>query len=121
VPIEIPSDTVIVLKIIGAPPASLAPLFALSANSLICTLHGVTSLHVLAIPTIGFLKSSSVNPTARSIALLGALVLPSKTLLLIRKSFIITDYSFLSIHYIVIFLKVQSIPFINHRFIEFSF
>src|SRR5699024_2034446 len=92
-----------------------------SANSLICTLHGVTSLHVLAIPTIGFLKSSSVNPTARSIARLGALVFPSKTLLLIRKSFVINVSTFLSTHHIVIFYKVQSILFVDNRFIEVSF
>src|SRR5699024_9534591 len=84
-----PSETVIVLNVIGAPPASLAPLLALSAKSLICILQGVTSLHVLAIPTIGFLKSSSVKPTARSIARFGAFLVPSNTLLLIRKSFVI--------------------------------
>src|SRR5699024_1205587 len=106
---DIPSDTVIVLNIIGTPPASRAPFLALSAKSLICTLQGVTSLHVLAIPIIGFLKSSSVNPTALNIALFGDFIGPSKTLLLIRKSFVISFPTFLSIYYIVLILKVQSI------------
>ena len=37
-----------------------------------CMLHGVTMLHVDAMPTCGFLKSSRVNPTAYSIARLAA-------------------------------------------------
>src|SRR5699024_5069710 len=48
VPIEIPSDTVIVLKINGTAPASLAPFFDASARSSIWILQGVTSLPVLA-------------------------------------------------------------------------
>src|SRR5699024_5928721 len=87
---EIPSDTVIVLKIIGAAPASRAPSFAFTARSLICILQGVTSLHVLAIPIIGFLKSSSSKPTARSIARFGDFIVPSQSLLLIRKSLLIS-------------------------------
>src|SRR5690625_2552436 len=91
VPIEIPSDTVIVLKINGTAPASLAPFFDASARSSIWILQGVTSLPVLAIPTIGFLKSSSSNPTALNIARFGAFAGPSlKTLLLILKSFVTT-------------------------------
>src|SRR5699024_10564009 len=82
--------TVIVLKIIGAAPASRAPSFAFTARSLICILQGVTSLHVLAIPIIGYLTSSSSTPTARSIALFGYFIVPSKTLLLIRKSLLIS-------------------------------
>src|SRR5699024_9420281 len=89
VPIEIPSDTVIVLNIIGTPPASRAPSRDAKARPSICILQGVTWLHVLAIPIIGFLKSSSVIPTARSIARLGDFLVPSKTLLFIRKSFVI--------------------------------
>ncbi len=34
-------------------------------------LQGVIVLYALATPTIGFVKSPSPNPTARSIALLG--------------------------------------------------
>ena len=39
-----------------------------------CMLHGVTMLQVDAMPTCGFAKSSSLKPTARSIARLGACV-----------------------------------------------
>ncbi len=42
VPIEIPSEIVIVLKISALPPASSAPAAASRANSSICELHGVT-------------------------------------------------------------------------------
>jgi hypothetical protein len=44
-----------------------------------CMLHGVTMLQVDAIPTTGFLKSSSVKPTARSIERLGERSGPSTT------------------------------------------
>src|SRR5699024_4186154 len=65
--------------------------FDASARSSIWILQGVTSLPVLAIPTIGFLKSSSSNPTALNIARFGAFAGPSlKTLLLILKSFFTT-------------------------------
>src|SRR5690625_618954 len=105
VSIEIPSENVIVLTIIGAPPASRAPFLAPTAKSLICILHGVTSLHVLAIPIIGFLKSLSVKPTARSIARFGDFIVPSNTLLLIRKSFVILIPPFLYIPIILLLLK----------------
>jgi hypothetical protein len=42
--------------------------------------QGVTILHVEAIPICGFWKSSFVNPTACSIARLGARSMPSTTL-----------------------------------------
>ena len=42
VPIEIPSEIVIVLKITAFPPASSAPSAASLANTSICELHGVT-------------------------------------------------------------------------------
>src|SRR5210317_93326 len=61
------------------PPAASVALFTSSASLLICILHGVTMLHVDAIPICGFLKSSSPNPTARSIARLGACSTPSTT------------------------------------------
>ena len=80
VPIDIPSDTVMVLKIIDLPPLVLTPLEATSANLLICILHGVTMAQVEAIPIIGLLKSGFLNPTALSIALLGALSRPSVTM-----------------------------------------
>src|SRR5699024_5166008 len=100
-----PSETDTVLKIIGAPPASRAPCLTRFAKSLKCILQGVTSLHVLALPIIGFLKSSSVNPTARSIARFGAFVVLAKILLRMRKSLVIVCVTFLFIylHYILIF------------------
>ena len=42
VPIEIPSEMVIVLKITALPPASSAPAAASRANSSMWALHGVT-------------------------------------------------------------------------------
>jgi hypothetical protein len=42
-----------------------------------CTLQGVTSAQVEAMPTCGLAKSASVKPTARNMALLGARVTPS--------------------------------------------
>ena len=50
VPIEIPSDTVIVLKITDLPPQESILEAATFANSLMCMLHGVTILHVEATP-----------------------------------------------------------------------
>ena len=72
VPIEIPSETVMVLKITDFDPVLSAPSAAASAKILMCMLHGVTMLQVEAIPTCGLEKSSSSNPTARNIALEGA-------------------------------------------------
>ncbi len=63
VPIEMPSETVIVSKIIALPPAALAPASASRASWSICMLQGVTMLQVDAIPTRGFLKSSGLKPT----------------------------------------------------------
>src|SRR5690625_1625372 len=102
---EIPSEVVIELKIIGNAPASAAPFFAATARSSICTLQGVTSLHVLAIPIIGFLKSSSVTFTARNIARFGDRFTPSNALLFVRKSFptIYPPLSFL--YYTIVFLS----------------
>ena len=74
VPIEMPSDTVIVLNSTLLPPASSAPAPASRASPSMCMLHGVTMLHVDAMPTCGLAKSSSLKPTARSIARLGACV-----------------------------------------------
>src|SRR5437868_6166279 len=84
VPIEIPSLTVMVPKICGAPPPTRTPSFTFSAKRLICVLHGVISLHVLATPISGLLKSSSVKPTARSIERFGARTSPSVIILLRR-------------------------------------
>jgi len=80
VPIEIPSEMVMVLKITAFPPAASAPPAASRASLSICMLHGVTMLHVEAIPICDFLKSRLVNPTACSIARLGARSTPSTTM-----------------------------------------
>ena len=62
VPIEIPSEIVIVLNTIALPPALFVPTSACLASSSICMLHGVTLLHVEATPIIGFLKSPGLKP-----------------------------------------------------------
>ena len=77
---EMPSETVIVPKIIALPPASSAPLAACTAKRSMCILQGVTIDHVEAMPTTGFLKSASVKPTALNIARLGARSGPSTTI-----------------------------------------
>src|ERR1700722_13729429 len=76
---EIPSDTVIVLKVTAFAPASSAPAATRRASSSICILQGVKLLHVDAIPTCGFSKSASPKPTARSIDRFGACFSPSTT------------------------------------------
>ena len=76
-PIDIPSETVIVLNMTALDPTESAPRAADSASLSICILHGVTILHVEAIPTWGFLKSSDSKPTARNMALEGACSGPS--------------------------------------------
>ena len=77
VPIEIPSDIVMVLKRTDFRPASSTESHIVLANSLICILHGVTLDQVDAIPTCGFLKSSSVKPVGLSIDLAPACSTPS--------------------------------------------
>ena len=79
VPIEMASDTVMVLKMIGLPPAPVTPSAAWRASPSMWTLHGVTWLHVEQTPTWDFLKSSRVKPTACSIARPGARSGPSST------------------------------------------
>src|SRR6202522_2204761 len=59
-PMEMPSEMVMVLKMIALPPARLAPASASRANWSMWALQGVTMLQVEAIPMIGFLKSSSL-------------------------------------------------------------
>src|SRR5580698_7489052 len=76
----IPSETVIVPKMTAFPPAPSAPAAASRASRSMCMLHGVTMLHVEAIPTTGLLKSSSLKPTARSIERLGDRSGPSTTI-----------------------------------------
>ncbi len=78
-PIEIASDTVIVPNSIGKPPASRTPALTCSASTRSVMLQGVTSFHELAMPICGFSQSSSVIPTARSIARAPARWNPSVT------------------------------------------
>ena len=63
VPIEMPSEMVMVLKMIALPPAAFAPFSASSASLSMCMLQGVTLLQVEAMPICGFLKSSGLKPT----------------------------------------------------------
>jgi len=63
VPIEMPSDTVMVLKMIALPPASFAPFSDSSASWSMCMLHGVTMPQVEAMPMMGLEKSSGLKPT----------------------------------------------------------
>ena len=69
VPIEIPSDTVIVLNVTALHPALFTDSSTISAREFRCILHGVTLAPSEAIPTIDFLKSSSLNPAPRNIDL----------------------------------------------------
>ena len=81
VPIEIPSDTVIVLNKTALQFDSSIDCSTISAKSLICMLQGVTFDQVEATPTNGFLKSSEENPTPLSIDLEAACNGPSTNLL----------------------------------------
>lgn len=62
VPIEMPSAMVMVLKMIALPPAASVPAAASSASLLMCMLHGVTMLHVEAMPMMFLSKSAGLNP-----------------------------------------------------------
>src|SRR5215203_4051098 len=66
VPMLMPSETVMVPKMMALPPAAFAPASDSRARASMCMLQGVTIDQVDAIPTMGFLKSASVNPTGRS-------------------------------------------------------
>ena len=72
VPMLMPSLTVMVPNICGMPPAARIAASAASERSPSPALQGVMVLCPLATPTIGFAKSSSSKPTARSMARLGA-------------------------------------------------
>ena len=64
VPMEMPSETVMVLKMIALPPAGSPRPRLARANWSMCMLHGVTMLQVEAMPICDFLKSSRAKPTA---------------------------------------------------------
>ena len=77
VPIETPSETAIVLNSIGVPPAARIPSLTWRASMRWLRLHGIVSIQVVATPTSGRARSSSVKPTALSIARAGARSTPS--------------------------------------------
>ena len=62
VPIVIPSEIAIELNSIGVPPASRTPSLTASARSRRWKLHGIASIQVLAMPTVGRRRSSSSKP-----------------------------------------------------------
>ncbi len=64
VPIEMPSDTPIVLKRMPTKSAATTPSFALAPRSPRCMLHGLPSYQILAIPTWALFISASVMPVA---------------------------------------------------------
>ncbi len=72
VPIEMPSEIVMVLKMSGLLPALATPSAAARASWSMCALQGVTWLQVDATPICDFAKSPRSNPTACSMARLGA-------------------------------------------------
>ena len=78
-PIEMPSLTAMVTNSIGKPPAARTPSFARLASRSSGMLHGVTSFQLEATPTWALPQSSSVMPTARSIARAPARSMPSVT------------------------------------------
>ena len=76
VPMPMPSVTVGTPNICGIAPASLSAAIARSTSGWMPALHGFIVLWPLATPTIGFSKSPSPKPTARSIARLGERATP---------------------------------------------
>src|SRR5262249_7521097 len=75
-PIMMPSDAVGAPKSCGTPPAARTPSQPLRASRSRWALQGVMSLNRSATPTMGRSKSSSRKPTARSMARLGARLMP---------------------------------------------
>ena len=63
-PMEMPSEMVMVLKMTALAPAASAPAAAWRARPSMWMLQGVTWLQVEAMPTWDFLKSSLSKPTA---------------------------------------------------------
>ena len=59
VPIVMPSEIATVLNSIGVPPAALMPSLTCLASARRWKLHGIVSIHVLAMPMIGFDSASS--------------------------------------------------------------
>ena len=59
VPIVMPSEIATVLNSIGVPPAARTPSLTCSARRRRWKLHGIVSVQVLAMPTIGSRRASS--------------------------------------------------------------
>ena len=78
-PMEMPSETAMVVNSSGKPPAARTPSLARLASRSSGRLHGVTSFHDEHTPTCDLPQSSSPMPTARSIARAGARPTPSVT------------------------------------------
>src|SRR4051794_27553921 len=74
-----PSETEMVPNSSATAPAARTPSFARLASLSSERLHGVISFHDDATPICGLSQSSSVSPTARSIARAGARSIPSGT------------------------------------------
>ncbi len=91
-PIEMPSETEIVPNSIGKPPACRTPSLAALASRSSDRLQGVISFQEDATPICGRVMSSSVMPTARSIARAGARESPSVTSVL-RGLRVVTEVS----------------------------
>ncbi|KAG9792242.1 hypothetical protein KCU88_g816, partial [Aureobasidium melanogenum] len=68
VPIEIASDTPIVLNCIGTIPESATPFFTMFDRSIKCLLHGLPLYHTDDIPTCALFMSASFSPTAYNMA-----------------------------------------------------
>ena len=64
VPMVMPSLIATVLNSIGVPPAARTPSLMRTASWRRLKLHGIVSVHVLAMPMMGFCRSSSVKPIA---------------------------------------------------------
>src|SRR5689334_3843267 len=87
VPIVMPSEIATVLYSIGVPPARRTPSLTFSARRRRWLLHGVVSIQVFAMPTMGFARSSSVRPMALSMARAGARDGPSVIVALLLFNF----------------------------------
>ena len=62
VPMVMPSLMAMVLNSIGVPPASRMPSATFAASRRRLKLQGIVSIQVLAMPMMGFARSSSVKP-----------------------------------------------------------
>src|SRR6195256_2122782 len=86
VPIETPSETAMVLNSMGVPPAARMPAFTFSARRRWLKLQGIVSIQLCPTPISGLLRSSRVNPIARSMARAPARSSPSVSRALCRFS-----------------------------------